>query len=215
MRFKTHLFLFLLTAACSKVAYKTAGDENQSLDKTESGLPMIAVGPASPTECTAGGYVYQVYRDSNGNGLFDDSETLMSRQTLCHGTNGVDGINGQNGIDGQNGVDGQDGADGQNGADGRDGTDATVSLFTPIEILTPCGNTVPYKEILLRLKNGQVMAVVSNNTQGDMTRLALVTDGTFMSTDGSNCIFTLSTSADGLTRSLSWNNQVQNQWPLL
>ncbi len=94
------------------------------------------------------------------------------------------------------------------------GQNAATTDYTPVAPILACGNTSPYKEVLLRLSNGQVLGSFSNNTGGDMTRLAFLPDGTFMNTDNSGCVFSLSTSQDGGTRSISWFGAVQMSWGL-
>lgn len=86
--------------------------------------------------------------------------------------------------------------------------------YTPVEPIMACGESVAYKEVLLRLSNGQVLGSFSNDVGGTMTRLAFLPDGTFMNTDISACVFSLSTSADGKTRSISWAGQVQKSWEI-
>lgn len=94
------------------------------------------------------------------------------------------------------------------------GQNATVPAYSPVEAIYACGNNVAYKEVLLRLQNGQVLGSFSNNTAGDMTRLAFLPDGNFMNTDNSGCQFSLSTSSDGKTRSISWSGHVQKTWSI-
>lgn len=92
------------------------------------------------------------------------------------------------------------------------GQNAQVPAYTPVDVIHACGDNVAYKEVLLRLSNGNVLGSFSNDSGGTMTRLAFLSDGTFMNTDGSGCTFTLSTSADGKTRSVSWAGRVQKTW---
>jgi hypothetical protein len=92
------------------------------------------------------------------------------------------------------------------------GENAPPTAYSPVAAIRPCGDTVPYKEVLLRLANGQILGSFSNDTNGTMTRLSFLPDGTFMDTDGSSCAFSLSTSADHLSRSISWSGSVQEQW---
>lgn len=171
-------------------------------------LPQgVAIVPATSEQCLAGGVVYVVYLDENGNGALDEQEKTISASPVC---NGVNGTNGSNGRDGTNGTDGRDGTNGSNGANGADGRDAVLPGTTPVGLIHACGDTVAYKEVLLLLANGQVLGSFSQDTGGTMTRLALLPDGTYMNTDTSGCVFTLSTS--GTTRSISWGNQVRQSW---
>ncbi len=152
--------------------------------------------PATGAECSAGGITIVMAIDSDRSGTVSVNDLSYSSVTIC------------------NGVNGQDGQDGQNGHDGQNGQDAPASAYTPIEPILACGNNVAYKEVLLRLSNGQVLGSFSNNVNGDMTRLSFLPDGTFMNTDNSGCTFSLSTSVDGHTRSISWGGQVQMSWPM-
>ena len=158
---------------------------------------------AAPEVCPAGGKTLMMALDINNLGSYSALDPDQQSMTLCNG------LNGQNGVDGQNGKDGSNGANGQNGHDGL------TPAYSPVEPILPCGNTVAYKEVLLRLSNGQVLASFSDNVNGDMTRLVFLPDGTFMDTDNSNCTFSLATSVDGTSRSMSWAGQVQLSWAVL
>jgi len=176
---------------------------------SDTGSERIIVGDATAEQCPAGGKIYTVYIDVNGNGIEDAAETPLSEQIVCNGQNGHDGTSGQDGVDGQ------DGENGQDGTDGRDGENAPASPYTIVAAIIPCASTAPYSEVLLRLQNGQVLVSFSEKSNGQNTRLAILNDGTFTTTDGNNCTFTLSTSADGFSRSISWNDQTQFSWPVL
>ncbi|MES2856676.1 MAG: hypothetical protein V4692_12470 [Bdellovibrionota bacterium] len=159
-----------------------------------NGYSMVFLStPASPQQCSAGGSYIVMALDSDRSGTYTNADTSQQSLTLCNGATG---------------------ATGADGTDGEDGSDAEVPAYTPVQPITPCGNTVANKEILLRLSNGEVLASFSDNTQGKMTRLVLVEDGTYMNTDNTSCKFTLATSQDGKTRSISWFNQVQMTWNL-
>lgn len=76
---------------------------------------------------------------------------------------------------------------------GDDGTPAASSPFSTVGILDPCGATPGYfNEVFLKLANGQYVASFSDNANGKNTRLALLTDGNFVTTDGTSCYFTVS-----------------------
>lgn len=94
------------------------------------------------------------------------------------------------------------------------GQNAQVPSYTPVEPIMACGDSVAFKEVLLRLSNGQVLGSFSNDVGGSMTRLAFLPDGTFMNTDNSGCVFSLATSADGKTRSISWSGKQQKTWSI-
>ena len=143
---------------------------------------------AAPQLCPTGGSTILMALDINDNGFYSATDPNQQMMTICNGVNGTNGTN---------------------------GVDAPVAQFSPVEAIIPCGNTASYKEILLRLQNGQVLASFSDNANGLNTRLTLIPDGTFMTSDGTNCVFSLATSVNGLQRSISWSNQVQISWPLL
>lgn len=82
------------------------------------------------------------------------------------------------------------------------GEQAAVTPFTTVGVVTPCGSA-PLAEVLLQLANGDLLASVSQKFNGNYTRLSIVPDGTFVTTDQRNCVFTVST-ADG-TRTISWD----------
>lgn len=89
------------------------------------------------------------------------------------------------------------------------GQNAPWSLYITVGIITPCGpNSSPYKEVLLLLANGSVLASFSDNVSGTNTRFALIPDGSYQDTDASACPFTLSTS--GTTRTISWSGGGQS-----
>jgi hypothetical protein len=71
------------------------------------------------------------------------------------------------------------------------GNNAT-GVFSSVEVLDPCGDAPGvYDEVLLRLSDGTVLVSFSANASGDNTRFALIGPGTYTTTDGSNCTFTL------------------------
>ena len=88
---------------------------------------------------------------------------------------------------------GKDGLNGVNGANGTNGLDATVPEGTNItEVIDPCGDAIGIiDEVLLKLSNGQVLASFSENANGKNTRFSLIPTGSYVTTDGSNCHFTV------------------------
>jgi len=153
-----------------------------------NGIGMVfQVVAALPSDCASGGSILLMALDGDQDGNYSATDPGQQSLTMC------------NGIDGQ---------------DGQDGEDGQTPGYTTVDTITPCGNNVAFKEVLLRLQNGQVLASFSADTGGTMTRLSFLPDGTFMNTDSSGCVFSLSTSVDGSTRSISWANQVQMSWSM-
>ena len=86
-----------------------------------------------------------------------------------------------------------------------DGIDAEPYPYSPVGIVTPCGpSSSPFKEVLLILEDGSLLASFSDTQSGDNTRFALIPDGTYMDTDSSGCVFTISTKDN--VRTVTWNN---------
>lgn len=84
------------------------------------------------------------------------------------------------------------------------GADASIpdGLFVT-RLLMPCGPlSSSYKEILLQMSDGSVIATFSNSISGDHTRLTVLPDGAYQDTDDSGCSFTLRTLND--VRTLDW-----------
>lgn len=73
------------------------------------------------------------------------------------------------------------------------------SSLTIVEIVDPCNDAANIiDEVLLVLSNGQVLASMSDAASGQNTRLVVVPPGTYNTTDGSACQFTVT--AAGLAR---------------
>lgn len=61
-----------------------------------------------------------------------------------------------------------------------------------LEVIDPCGNTSNiYDEVILRLSTGQLLASFSDNSNGKNTRFVILTQGNYVTTDGSNCHFSV------------------------
>lgn len=76
---------------------------------------------------------------------------------------------------------------------GANGTSSPVAIS---ELVDPCGDAAGiHDEVLLRLANGQLLASFSDNANGLNTRFSLIGPGSYQTTDGSGCNFTIN--ADG------------------
>ena len=94
--------------------------------------------------------------------------------------------------DGEKGDQGEVGPQGQPGVNGEDGQDATLNQYDIVSVLDPCGDTPNVvDEVLLKLRNGQVLASFSANASGANARFSLLAPGNYLTTDGSNCHFTI------------------------
>jgi hypothetical protein len=108
------------------------------------------------------------------------------------GSQGETGSKGDKGDTGEKGDKGDTGAAGQDGADGANGQDAPVSLFSTVTVIDPCGDkSGVYDEVLLKLADGSILASFSDDANGKNTRFSLLVPGSYMTTDGSKCYFTV------------------------
>lgn len=90
--------------------------------------------------------------------------------------------------------------DGQTGPQGPQGPAGPTGTYQIISIIDPCGDASGiYDEVLLKLANGTIIASFSDNANGNNTRFSLIPAGSYVTTDGSNCHF----SVDG-SGNVSW-----------
>jgi len=81
-----------------------------------------------------------------------------------------------------------------NGPKGDDGSSAPPTPYTVTQVIKPCPTVSGSNpEVLLVLANRSILASVSQSA-GANTRLAFVTAGSYMTTDGRACAFTVTAS---------------------
>lgn len=79
-----------------------------------------------------------------------------------------------------------------NGNDGAVGQDAPPTQFTPTGLVNPCGDAPGiYDEVFIKLANGTLIASFSDNANGNNTRFSVLTTGTYQTTDGDGCTFSV------------------------
>lgn len=75
------------------------------------------------------------------------------------------------------------------------GASAAPSPFTIVAIKDPCGDAAGvYDEVMLQLQNGTIIASFSENSSGKNTRFATIPAGSYVTTDGSLCYFSVNAS---------------------
>lgn len=128
--------------------------------------------------CPSGsGVIIQVLRPPT---LFGGT-TVEAQSVICDGLNGVDGPIGP------------EGPQGDPGADGEDGATPAASPYEVTQVIDPCGDASGiYDEVILKMANGTLIGSFSDNSEGRNTRLSLLTPGSYVTTDGSNCHFSVS-----------------------
>lgn len=90
-----------------------------------------------------------------------------------------------------------------NGAPGPQGEPGPMSQYGIVRKLDPCGDAQGiYDEVFLLLADGTLLWSLSDNPNGKNTRLAEAADGSWVTTDGSDCRFSVSTY--GSTRTITW-----------
>jgi hypothetical protein len=189
--------LFIFNMACTReVVVREAVAAEKPATQEAAPVYGINLGSADSSQCANGGSLIEIFIDGNVDGALSEGEDVVSSKAIC------------------NGAAGQDGQNGQNGSNGSNGQDAPISPFHIADALFPCGSTSNFKEVLLRLENGEVLASFSDNASGHMTRLVLIPNGTYANTDSSGCIFSLESPSVGI-RTISWDGRVQNTWNYL
>lgn len=128
---------------------------------------VFTVLPVAPT-CPNGGSTILMGYDADGDNLFSIADDDIQSGEICNGVAGANGSNGQ---------------------------DAPPTPFTPVGLVNPCGDAPGvYDEVFIQLSSGTLLASFSDNIEGRNTRFAVITPGTYMTTDGDNCTFTVNSS---------------------
>lgn len=78
------------------------------------------------------------------------------------------------------------------GLSGKDGEIPSPSPYDVVQIIDPCGDTpAVYDEVILKMADGSLIASFSDNSSGKNTRLSILVDGNYSTTDGSGCSFSV------------------------
>lgn len=164
---KLLFFIFVLfLIGCGQNPVDVSGIvPKNGLDGASGANALVQVINSAPT-CLAGGITLISGTDSNFDGQLTSLDSNLQTSTICNGLQGQQGIQGERGLPG------------------------ITPAFTAVYPITPCPqNTSAYREVLLCLYNGQVLASFSENMSGYATRLSFLTPGTFIDTDSSSCQF--------------------------
>lgn len=81
------------------------------------------------------------------------------------------------------------GKDGLQGTPGKDGVSPAPNPLDIVEVIDPCGEESDRDEILLRLRDGSLLAHYSD---GQKQFFALIGPGSYRTTDGTACVFNIS-----------------------
>ena len=85
---------------------------------------------------------------------------------------------------------GKPGKDGQS-IKGDRGDAGPAGQAAVLEVIDPCGPQSAHDEVLLRLANGQLLASFSDAASGQNTRFSVIGPGSYITTDGTACRFTV------------------------
>lgn len=125
-------------------------------------------GDADISLCPAGGSVLTAGVDLNDDTVLQASE-IQATSIVCNGVNGNDG------------------------EDGQDGVSLVPNPYSLVGLVDPCGDSPGrYDEVFIRFANGSMLASFSDSANGSNTRFSLLVPGSYQTTDGTGCYFTVS-----------------------
>lgn len=128
----------------------------------------------SAPSCPTGGITLVSGTDSNYDGIITSADTNIQTATICNGLTGATGASG------------------------------VTPEFSFVSTILACPTiTTSYREALLCLQNGKILASFSENGSALTTRLSFIPAGSYMNTDSSGCNFTVTTLVDGSSK-VSW-----------
>lgn len=145
------------------------GNDGSKGDSGSSGSNghSVLVETTSSVNCSNGGTTVILATDANDNGTIGAGDTGLKSFDVCNGAAGSNGLN------------------------------AAPTPFTPVAIIDPCGDTANiFDEVFLKLANGTLLASFSDKANGQNTRWSILVPGNYITTDGSNCHFTVTSSGN-------------------
>ncbi len=83
---------------------------------------------------------------------------------------------------------GYNGVSGINGQDGKDGAASTG--YNIVKVIDPCGTKTSFDEVLLQFAKGDI---IGHYSDGGKQHFTLLPAGKYMTTDGTSCIFAVTT----------------------
>lgn len=153
-------------------------DGANGADGLNSLVKIYRTNSIDPLICASGsGIAVESGLDVDGSNVLDALE-VQSLNFVCDGEVGAVGATGAIG------------AQGPQGEQGEMGPTSPNSIATVID---PCGDhPTKHDEVILQLENGLLLASFSDNANGLNTRFSLLGNGTYGTTDGTSCTFTVS-----------------------
>lgn len=128
-------------------------------------------------------------------GQYTQNDQCIWSGTKCKDLTGERGSDGERGPSGERGPAGERGQPGSPGRDGQDGTSPTLPASSIVSVVDPCGDAPGrIDEVILRMANNQLLSLFADSSSGTNPRLGILTPGSYRTTDGSNCFFTIDSS---------------------
>lgn len=160
------------------------------------------VSHASEEQCPAGGVLLVTKNIQN-------NQTTLTESLLCNGLDGEMGPQGEQGLQGATGpqgVQGEQGEVGATGPQGPQGVSGSVGNVTPVQLCP--GDSANFVEYGL-LIGSDLFAVYYSSSQ-DLTFLAKLNPGNYVTTNGSNCLFNYQNTGDEIILSNNSGTTVVN-----
>ena len=177
-----YIFIVTLAIGCGKKVTQETIEGANGVAGNDGYSPRVRI-VENLVSCPTGGITILTGLDLNRSNYLDVDEVEFS-ENVCNGTQGSKGETGES-------IVGPQGEKGDKGDSGQDGADAVV------ELVDPCGDASGiYDEVLLKLGDGTLLASFSDNVNGQNTRFSVLTPGSYVTTDGSNCHFTVNEDYD-------------------
>lgn len=204
MKFLTLLVLSTVLVSCGP---RRPGKVGQDGKNGVDGLSLVANTEVFYSESGVACNQVDIFQDLDRNNFYSEGDRYNNGFITCDGAigakgekgdkgekgeQGETGEKGEQGIAGQNGKDGEKGEKGDQGERGAPGLSANIT-YSIVEIIDPCGRQHPQglDEVILKLGNGTYLASVSDSHNGTNTRFSILSPGTYQTTDGTRCTFTL------------------------
>lgn len=189
------IFSLLTLVACGK---GPAGKAGQAGAKGESGADGLSLVVNSEVFTSLDGIScvrVDIFQDVDRNNFYSLDDRYNNGFITCDGKAGAKGEQGERGETGERGEQGEKGDKGETGQKGDKGADGLAPNITYaiVDIIDPCGRQHPqgYDEVILKLGNGKYLSSFSDNENGKNTRFSYIGPGTYQTTDGTKCVFTL------------------------
>lgn len=171
------LILLIALVSCGPRRPGKLGPKGDAGNNGEDGYSLVVDVVASTlsdgTECKR----TDIFQDKDRNNFYSTGDTYQNGFLVCDGAIGSKGDKGDKG---------------DQGDAGEDGLDADIT-YQIVSIVDPCGlqHAQGFDEVILKLGNGTYLSSFSDNANGKNTRFGILPNGNYITTDGTDCHFSL------------------------